>query len=102
LSSAPEVRKSMLNYGFPDLARRSIDETEVNAIAREIETALRDYEPMLAPDSIKARRDDGVTADSLRVRFLVSAELRCHPVNVQTEFVAEVEVDSGKVRIDRL
>ena len=102
LSSAPEIRKSILNFGFPDLARRTIDESGVNSIAKELETALRDFEPRLAPGSIKARRDDSVTTDALRVRFLVGAELRCYPMNVQTEFIAEVEVDSGKVRIDRL
>jgi type VI secretion system protein ImpF len=102
LSSAPEVRNSILNFGFPDLTHRSIDEGGVTAIAREIETALRDFEPRLAPGTIKARRDDAVTADTLRVRFLVSAELRVYPVNVPAEFVAEVEIDSGKVRIDRL
>ncbi len=102
LSSAPEVRTSILNFGFPDLTRRSIDENEVNGIAREIETALRVFEPRLKRDSIKARRDETVMADTLRVRFLVSAELRAYPVNVPAEFVAEVEVDSGKVKIDRL
>ncbi len=102
LSSAPQVQRSILNFGFPDLIHRSIDEGEVNAIAREIETALRLFEPRLAPDSIKARRDDTVKSDTLRVRFLVAAELRAYPVNVRTEFVAEVEVNSGKIRIDRL
>lgn len=102
LSSAPQVQRSILNFGFPDLIHRSIDESEVNAIAREIETALRLFEPRLAPNSVKARRDDTVKSDTLRVRFLVGAELRAYPVNVRTEFVAEVEVDSGKIRIDRL
>ena len=37
-----------------------------------------------------------------RVRFLVSADLRLHPVNVPMEFVAEIELDSGKIKIDRL
>jgi type VI secretion system protein ImpF len=102
LSSAPEVRKSILNFGFPDLVRRSIDENEVSGIAREIETTLRAFEPRLAPNSIRARRDETVSSDTLTVRFLVSAELRAEPVNIQAEFIAEVEVDSGKVRIDRL
>ena len=102
LSAAPEVRNSILNFGFPDLTHRSIDEAGVDAIAKEIETALRAFEPRLSPGSIKARRDEAVTADTLRVRFLVSAELRAYPVNVSAEFIAEVEVDSGKVRIDRL
>jgi type VI secretion system protein ImpF len=102
LSAAPEVRNSILNFGFPDLTRLSIDEAGVDSIAREIETALRAFEPRLAPGSIKARRDETVTTETLHVRFLVSAELRLHPVNVPAEFVAEIEVDSGKVRIDRL
>jgi type VI secretion system protein ImpF len=102
LSGAPEVRNSILNFGFPDLASRSIDERAVSDISRQIETALATFEPRLAPGSIKARRDNSVTADELRVRFLVSAELRVQPLDVPVEFTAEVELDSGKVRIERL
>ena len=47
LSTAPEVRKSIINFGFPSLTRRTIDENEVSGVAREIETALRDFEPRL-------------------------------------------------------
>jgi type VI secretion system protein ImpF len=102
LSDAPEVRKSIVNFGFPDLARLSVGESAVSGLAREIETALRHFEPRLVRGSIKARRDDTISTDQLRVRFLVSAELRVHPVDVPTQFVAEVELDSGKIKIDRL
>jgi type VI secretion system protein ImpF len=102
LSDAPEVRRSILNFGFPDLASRSIDERAVSDISRQIEAALATYEPRLARNSIKARRDDSVAADDMRVRFLVSAELRVQPLDVPVEFTAEVELDSGKVRIERL
>jgi type VI secretion system protein ImpF len=102
LTSAPEVRKSILNFGFPDLARISIDENRVFEVARQLETALRDFEPRLAPVSIKARRDETVSPDDLRVRFVISAELRVQPVNVPMQFIAEIELDSGKVKIDRL
>jgi type VI secretion system protein ImpF len=102
LTTAPEVRRSVLNFGFPDLARRSIDEQGVFDIAREIETALSDFEPRLARESIKVRRDNSVMPDELRIRFLVSAELRVQPVNLPMEFVAEVELESGKIKVDRL
>jgi len=102
LSEAPEVGKSVLNFGFPDLARLSIDENAVFRVAQELEQALRDFEPRLVRGSINARRDDTVSPDELRVRFLVSAALRMHPVDVPVQFVAEVELDSGKIRIDRL
>jgi type VI secretion system protein ImpF len=32
----------------------------------------------------------------------VKADLRARPVNVPVEFIAEVELDSGKIKIDRL
>jgi type VI secretion system protein ImpF len=102
LSTAPEVRRSVLNFGFPELARRTIDEQGVFDIAQEIETALGDFEPRLARDSIKVRRDNRVMPDELRIRFLISAELRVQPVNLQMEFVAEVELESGKIKVDRL
>jgi type VI secretion system protein ImpF len=102
LISAPEVRKSILNFGFPDIVRISIDEAAVNGVAKQLETALRDFEPRLAPDSIKVRRDDSVSPEELRVRFLINAELRLQPIDIPMQFVAELELDSGKIKIDRL
>jgi type VI secretion system protein ImpF len=101
LSAAPEVRKSVLNFGFPELARRTIDEGGVFDIAREIETALADFEPRLVRNSIKASRDSSVGSEELRVRFLVNAELRIEPVNLPVEFIAEVEVESGRIKVER-
>jgi type VI secretion system protein ImpF len=102
LSSAPAVRSSILNYGFPDLSSRTIDESSLHEISREIEVALADFEPHLARNSVQARRDMSVSPDELKLRFLVKADLRASPVNVAVEFVAEVEFDSGKIKIDRL
>jgi len=102
LETFPEVRRSILNFGFPDLAWRSIDENRLVEIGREIEIALTQFEPRLAQGSIKARRDATTSASELKLRFLVSAELRAQPVSVPIEFVAEVEVDSGKIKIERL
>jgi type VI secretion system protein ImpF len=102
LSSTPAVKQSILNYGFPDLSIRTLDENGVRDIAREIEIALGDFEPRLARQSIRATRDMTIGDDELKVRFIVKADLRARPVNVPVEFVAEVELDSGKIKIDRM
>jgi type VI secretion system protein ImpF len=101
LSATPAVMKSILNYGFPDLASRTLDENGVRDVAREIEVALGDFEPRLARDSIRASRDMAIRDDELRVRFVVKADLRARPVNVPVEFVAEVDLESGKIKVDR-
>jgi type VI secretion system protein ImpF len=102
LSDAPQVQSSILNYGFPDLSWRTIDENSLHEVAREIEVALIAFEPRLAKGSIQARRDVNVKVDDLKLKFLVKADLRARPVDVPVEFVAEVELDSGKIKIDRL
>lgn len=101
-SAAPDARVSILNYGIPDLARLSIHDLEVNAVGDTIRAAMIAYEPRLLPSSIKARRDDSVDPATLQVRFLVYAELRAEPLNIPVEFVAEVDSELAKFRIERL
>jgi type VI secretion system protein ImpF len=102
LSEASEVGKSILNFGFPDIVRLSIEENAVFRVAQELEAALRDFEPRLVRGSIKAHRDETVSPDELRVRFVIGAALKMHPVDVPVHFIAEVELDSGKIKIDRV
>ena len=96
LSSTPEVRKSILNFGFPTLARRTIDESDVGGIAREIETALREFEPRLVPGRSRLAATNGVDG---RIEGAVSRQRRTEDAadRLPVEFVAEVELDSGKI-----
>jgi len=96
------VRNSILNFGFPDIAHRSIDEISIDDVKYEIATVLMNYEPRLIRNTIHVTRDNTVDAADLKVRFVVRADLFCEPLNVPVEFVAEVEVDTGKIMINRL
>ena len=102
LSDFECVRKSVLNFGLPDIVHRSIDEVGVNDVKGEIETALRHFEPRLESNTIHAARDGSIDKTELKVRFLVQADLRCDPVNVGVEFVADVDVDGTAIQINRL
>ena len=96
------VRNSILNYGFPDVAHRTIEDSGVDDIRGEIKSVLTRYEPRLLADTLHVRRDESVDPDELKIRFLVNADLYCEPLNVPIEFVAEVEVESGQIVISRL
>jgi type VI secretion system protein ImpF len=102
LNAHNHVRKSVLNFGFPDLVHRSIDELSTNDIAKELRAVLTHYEPRLLPESIQVARDSTVDKAELKIRFIVNAELSCEPLNVPVEFIADVEFDSGKILINRL
>ena len=99
LSEFPIVRKSVLNFGFPDIAVRTIDELDVAGLEPQIEKVLRTDEPRLIAASLRVMRDRRIDPIELKVRYVVHADLSCEPLNVPVEFVADVEVTTGKVHI---
>jgi len=102
LEDLPHVRKSILNYGLEDLSNKTIDETmKIAAIKDELEDALKDYEPRLLSRTLRIDRDTE-NEDDLSIRFVVRSEMRADPVPTSIEFVTEVELDSGEIKIDRL
>lgn len=102
LTGYGRVKTSILNYGFPDIAHRSIDEISVDDLKDEIEAILMTYEPRLEPKTIRASRDNSIGTEELKLRFVVHADLRCEPLNVPIEFIADVDLDSGGIQINRL
>ena len=100
MSEAPYVRKSILNFGLPDITHRTIDEAGVGDVPEEITTAIINYEPRLAAASVHVERDMSVDPVELKIRFIVRADLTCDPVNVPVEFIADV-IDTGKILINR-
>jgi type VI secretion system protein ImpF len=101
MTETPYARKSILNFGIPDIADRTIDETRVDNIPEEIKTAIIQYEPRLAAASLHVERDMSIDPAELKVRFVVRADLTCDPVHVAVEFVADV-IDTGKIMVNRL
>ena len=49
LGDYPEVRKSVLNYGVPDILGISAGQKDLVAIERQIRQAILDFEPRLLP-----------------------------------------------------
>jgi type VI secretion system protein ImpF len=91
----------VLNFGLPDISTLTIDASEMKRIPEEIRAAVISYEPRLAAASLHIERDLSVSAEELKVRYLVRADLTCYPVQVPVEFVADV-IDSGKIVVNRL
>ncbi|MBS0530631.1 MAG: type VI secretion system baseplate subunit TssE [Proteobacteria bacterium] len=102
LSEFKYVRKSILNFGLPDVSSRTLEDEGVQGIGKEIEEALFNYEPRLDRKSVSARRDDSIGYEQLKLRFVVKADLRCEPVNIPVEFVADLDLQSGAIQLNRL
>jgi type VI secretion system protein ImpF len=101
LADFDDVRDSIINFGLPDIAHRTIDEVKLAEIESEIRRALARYEPRLDAGSIVVRRDQTSDGEALKLRFLVEAQLFCQPINIPVEFVADVDFDSGEISVSR-
>lgn len=99
LSEHEEVRRSIVNFGLPDIVHRTIDETRTNDIVDEIKEAVSLFEPRIIAKTIKVGRDQTIDPGTLAIRFVVSGEMTCNPVAVPVEFVADLEVGTGKLGI---
>ena len=100
LESFPRVRGSILNYGFPDLANRTMDELEARDLDGEIIAVLKQYEPRLIPGTVRVTRDRSPEALQ-EIRYIVDGHLLCQPLNVPIEFVAKFEETTGKLHFTR-
>jgi type VI secretion system protein ImpF len=101
MDEVPFARKSILNFGLPDISNLTIDTKAVKRIPEEIRAAMVNFEPRLAGASLQIERDLSLDPAELKVRFLVRADLVCYPVQVPVEFVADI-VESGKIVVNRL
>lgn len=101
LEAFPQVRKSILNFGFPDVVHRSYDELDAFGLDRDILAALAQYEPRLAPGSVRVSRDASTRAGELELRYVVDGQLLCQPLNVPIEFLAKFDVATGKLKFVR-
>jgi len=99
LSEHDEVRRSIVNFGLPDIVNRTIDESRTNDIVGEIKEAVTLYEPRIIARTIRVQRDMSIDPATLAVRFIVNGEMACNPVAVPVEFIADLEVGTGKLGI---
>ena len=102
LSDLDRVKRSILNYGLPDLSALTSLESGVENVGDYLKEALLAHEPRLRPESIHVEKTGEVNDETHRVSFAVSAEMACSPLDLPTEFVAEVDMGSGNIRLTRL
>lgn len=95
------VGRSVLNYGLYDVGHLTSEDEGVEDIAQDLLAALVHHEPRLRGETLNVERDSQFDDVDQKVRFNISAEMICHPLDVPVEFIAEVDVGSGKIEVTR-
>lgn len=100
LESYPEVERSTLNYGIPDLAGHPASTIEPGAISRVIRRSIADFEPRLIGPSLKVQ----VTVNPERfapnaLRLEIEAQLWSQPVPLRLRWRADLNLEDGEARV---
>jgi len=96
------VQKSILNYGLYDISHLTSEEIGVEAISNDLAAAIAHYEPRLIRNTLSVERETDFDEIEQKVRFIVSAEMHCAPLDVPVEFVADVDTSTGKISLSKL
>jgi type VI secretion system protein ImpF len=97
LADHPAVRRSVLNFGIDDLTHLTTDSSDLLMLGEVLRAALIAHEPRLVPETLSVEQHGGDVENAQRISFFAHAEMKCRPVDIPLEFVAEIDVGSGKV-----
>lgn len=98
LEGYAQVQTSVLNYGVPDLAGRSLHSRTILDRAREIRNAIRVFETRLEPESLVVEPLASKDRPNAVV-FLIHAEISSTLRPVPVQFRTELEADTASVQV---
>ncbi|MFB9151294.1 type VI secretion system baseplate subunit TssE [Roseovarius ramblicola] len=99
LGEYPAIRRSVLNFGIDDLTHLTTDSSDLLSLGEALRTALIAHEPRLVAETLSVEQHSGDMENEQRISFFAHAEMKCRPVDIPLEFVAEIDVGSGKVEL---
>lgn len=94
------VKRSILNFGIADIHSIFQEGQKAENVLRNILNAISAYEPRILRQSIQLVRDTSKDDTGQRLSFHVKAEISTKPMTTSLEMVAELDLSSGKVKIE--
>jgi type VI secretion system protein ImpF len=100
LSEYPEVERSTLNYGIPDLAGRPVSTIDKGMLAASVRQSIIDFEPRLLRSSVKVNVASDIEEHSPNaLRFDIEADLWCEPLPVRLHLRTKLDLEDGEARV---
>jgi type VI secretion system protein ImpF len=101
LSSAPHVRRSVVNFGLPALSGRAASSIDVIDLERAIRQSILDFEPRILPATLSVRAL--LQASALDHHNVIGVEIKgqlwAQPVPLELLVRTEIDLETGAVEI---
>ncbi len=100
LEAYPEVTRSVVNYGMPDLTGKTVSGFDLRNMERLLKQVIIDYEPRIIKKTLVVRiLADKSMFDHNAVTFEIEGELWAEPQPLHLHLRTEFELESGDVSV---
>lgn len=96
------VSKSVLNYGVVDLSNMTSEDIRLQKVPQRLARALINNEPRFVPEAMDVKLREEFDDVNQKLMFDINAEMACKPVDIPLEFIAEIDVGSGKMKFSNI
>jgi type VI secretion system protein ImpF len=102
LAGFSHVRRSVLNFGIPDLAGAALSGIDVAALQNRIRSALLDFEPRLIASTVQVSVEiDDTRMDSRSLRFVIEADMWAQPMPLALYLRTDVDLETGEFQVSQ-
>jgi type VI secretion system protein ImpF len=103
LDEYPEVSKSVVNFGLPELSGRTSSGVDIPKLEAMLRQAILDFEPRLIPSTVNVQLSvDDADMSYNAMSFVVEAELWSQPIPLQLYLRTEIDLENGDVSVKEL
>ena len=100
LTDYPEVANSVLNFGIKDLSGTSISNADLGRIERDLQQAIKNFEPRILPQSLNIQvvsSDEKMNNQALQ--FDIEADLWAQPLPLHLYLRSELDTLTGDFKL---
>lgn len=100
LGAYPQVQRSVLNYGIPDLAGVAVTGIDAVALQQRIREAILAFEPRLIPDTLRVSvHADATRMDRRSLLFTIESEMWAQPLPLKLYLKTALDLETGRLDV---
>jgi type VI secretion system protein ImpF len=100
LEPYPEVSRSVLNFGIPDLTGMALTGVDGSVLQRQIKDAILAFEPRLTGSTLRVVvQSDTACMDRQSLVFNIESEMWAQPIPLNLYLKTEVDLETGKFNV---
>ena len=99
LTDYPNVQRSTLNFGMPDMSGKTASGVDMKELERALNRAIHDFEPRLIEDTVQVSSEVYDAKSHNTMVATIQAELWSQPLPQKLLLRTELDLENGEVKL---